>query len=98
MGCRNQSGQRTSRRDFSMRHAFALALVIALISQLRAGAITIDTVPVGNPGNPGRVQGGIFGGVSTAYRIAKTEVTNAQYVMFLNAVAASDPFGLYNSG
>ncbi len=76
---------------------YALAFAIALITPLPAGAITIDTVPVGNPGNPGRIQGGIFGSVSTTYRIATTEVTNSQYVMFLNSVAASDPFALYNT-
>ena len=30
------------------------------------------------------------------YRIAKYEVTNAQYAEFLNAKAATDPLGLYN--
>lgn len=76
---------------------YALAIAFALFCPLTAAAITIDTVPVGNPGNPGRIQGGIFGSVSTAYRIATTEVTNAQYVTFLNAVAADDPFALYNT-
>src|SRR4051812_42782979 len=91
-------GSGTSRRDYAMKYALAFAIAIALISPLPARAITIDTVPVGNPGNPGRIQqSGIFGSVSTSYRIATTEVTNAQYVTFLNAVAASDPFGLYST-
>lgn len=55
-------------------------------------AVTIDWVTVGDPGNPGPS----FGSVSTVYRIAKFEITNAQYTEFLNAVAATDPFGLYN--
>src|SRR5215210_2975835 len=81
-----------------MKYALALAIAIALFFSLTAAAITIDTVPVGNPGNTSRVDGGIVvGGVSTAYRIATTEVTNSQYVSFLNAVATSDPFGLYNT-
>jgi formylglycine-generating enzyme len=80
-----------------MKYALALAIAFALFFPLTTAAITIDTVPIGNPGNPGRIQGGIFGSVSTAYRIATTEVTNAQYVAFLNAVAASDPFALYNT-
>ena len=80
-----------------MKYALASALAIALLSQLPASAITIDTVTVGNPGNPGRIQGGIFGSVSTTYKIATTEVTNAQYVLFLNSVAATDSFGLYNT-
>ena len=81
-----------------MKYALAPAIAFALFFSLQAGAITIDTVPVDNPGNPGRIQpGGIFGSVPTSYRIATTEVTNSQYVMFLNAVAASDPFGLYHT-
>ena len=39
----------------------------------------------------------MYGGVSYAYRIGTTEVTNAQYVDFLNAKAASDPLALYNT-
>lgn len=81
-----------------MKYALALAIAFALFISIPAAAITIDTVPVGNPGNISHVDGGIVvGGVSTAYRIATTEVTNSQYVTFLNAVAASDPFGLYST-
>ena len=59
---------------------------------------TISTVPVGNAGNAGDPQlQGTFGAVAYEYRIGKTEVTNAQYAEFLNAVAASDPYGLYNT-
>jgi formylglycine-generating enzyme required for sulfatase activity len=35
--------------------------------------------------------------VTYNYQIAKTEVTNAQYVEFLNAKAATDTYGLYNT-
>lgn len=60
-------------------------------------AVTIPTVTVGNPGNAGDVQPlGTFGSVSNSYRIGKYEVTNNQYVEFLNAVAKSDPYQLYN--
>jgi sulfatase modifying factor 1 len=62
-----------------------------------ASAVTFDWVTVGDPGNacdPGL--DGCFGDVDTVYRIAEFEVTNAQYVEFLNAKAASDPLGLYN--
>ena len=61
--------------------------------------VTFDWVTVGDPGNacdptgPGRC----FGAVGYTYRIAKHEVTNAQYAAFLNAKAASDPLGLYNT-
>ena len=84
------------------------SLVVALVF-LAAGfahAITIETVPVGNPGNAGELSGegaggygpdAIVGSVDYEYMIGKYEVTNAQYVEFLNAVAASDPHGLYNT-
>src|SRR3954453_19012233 len=89
-----------------MKYALAFAIAFALFYPRAAQAITIETVPIGNPGNAGESQpsqpsqghaGGIFGRVTTDYRIATTEVTNAQYVAFLNAVAAADPSGLYNS-
>jgi len=75
-----------------------LALAAAVFAPLSVQAVTIDTVLIGNPNNPFDVQPqGIFGTVSTTYRIGLTEVTNAQYVEFLNAVAASDPYHLYNT-
>lgn len=82
----------------------SLALVAVLSWVASASAITIDTVPIGNPGNPADVRyaesnhpNGI-GFVAQSFNIGKTEVTNAQYVAFLNAVAASDPYGLFNTG
>ena len=77
--------------------AWTLAAVMAL-SESASQALTIETVPVGNPGNEGEVQSqGTFGAVSYAYRIGKFEVTNNQYTEFLNAVAATDTHGLYSS-
>jgi hypothetical protein len=53
---------------------------------------------LGDPGNACDTQTqGCFGAVFYTYRIAKQEVTNAQYAEFLNAKAASDPLGLYNT-
>jgi formylglycine-generating enzyme required for sulfatase activity len=63
-----------------------------------APPVVIETVAVGNPGNAGdpiQFQG-VFGAVNYEYAIAKYEVTTGQYAAFLNAVAASDPHGLYN--
>jgi len=60
-----------------------------------AFAVTIDWVTVGGAGNAPDTTG--FGAVAQTYRISKTEVTNAQYAEFLNAKAASDPLGLYNT-
>ena len=61
-------------------------------------AITIDTVSIDHPNNPADIRYGTFGTVEYSYRIGKTEVTNAQYAGFLNAVAASDPYELYHPG
>jgi formylglycine-generating enzyme required for sulfatase activity len=58
--------------------------------------ITIPTVPVGNPGNAADPTTG-FGSVAYTYNIGTTEVTNAQYAAFLNAVAATDTNNLYNT-
>ena len=70
-------------------------LLIGLTSHVRA--VTIETVPVGNIRNRDDIHGDGYGGVDHRYRIGKTEVTNAQYVEFLNAVAKLDKFGLYNT-
>ncbi len=78
-----------------------LAFVLALFWAVSAAAATIPTVPIGNPGNRAdfRYFGIGPGAVSYSYHLAKTEVTNAQYTEFLNAVAASEriPTGwIYN--
>jgi sulfatase modifying factor 1 len=62
------------------------------------GLTSLETVTVGNPGNapdtrfttPG------YGSVDYTYNIDKYEVTAGQYTEFLNKVAATDPYGLYN--
>ena len=68
--------------------------------------VVIDTVPVGNPGNPGELSGEgaggsgtdrICGAVAYTYNIGTSEVTAGQYCAFLNAVAATDTYGLYNT-
>ena len=60
-------------------------------------AITIDTVPIGNPGNANDpATGNAYGGVAYNYRIGKYDVTVGQYTAFLNAVAATDTYSLYN--
>ena len=75
-----------------------IAAVCALLAfSAAAQAATIDTVPVGNPGNADDTEGAGYGGVSYEYNIGKYEVTAGQYTEFLNAVAATDTYGLYNS-
>jgi sulfatase modifying factor 1 len=56
--------------------------------------VEISTVFVGNPGNPGDGASSL-GAVVNPFRMGRTEITNAQYVEFLNAVAASDSYSLY---
>jgi len=83
-----------------MKRVFVVAAVLALLCLGGiAQAVTIDTVPVGDPGNapdtryatPG------FGSVGYDYNIGKYEVTAGQYTAFLNAVAATDTYALYNT-
>ena len=69
---------------------------ISLLSQASA-QVTIDWVSVENLNNAADpATGSLYGAVSYGYKIAKYETTIAQYTVFLNAVAKSDPYGLYN--
>ena len=70
-------------------------IALLLAASTASAAITIDTVFVGDAGNANDTTG--YGGVAYDYHIGTHEVTNSQYTAFLNAVAASDPNGLYNS-
>jgi formylglycine-generating enzyme required for sulfatase activity len=76
-------------------------LVAAVLCVSSALAVTIDTVPIGNPGNPTdtRYDATGFGSVGHYYRIGKYEITNAQYVEFLNGVdpTGANTLALYNS-
>ena len=79
----------------------ALAAVTGLAVSTASATITIPTVPIGNVGNAADTRVAFdgtagYGSVGYAYRMATTEVTNAQYAAFLNAVAATDPNGLFN--
>src|SRR4051794_6654580 len=67
-----------------------------------APAVQISWVTIGHPGNDPDTDVMIsdrtccYGAVPYTYRIAKYDVTNAQYAAFLNAVAQkSDPYLLY---
>ena len=80
-----------------LRRALALwsASVASLVGAGVASAtITIATVPVGNPGNAADITG--FGSVAYSYNIGEYDVTSSQYTAFLNAVAATDTYGVYN--
>ena len=63
-------------------------------------ALPLAWLPVAYPGNPPDNPANCFGtncgSVPYAYDISQYQVTNAQYTEFLNAMAASDPLGLYS--
>lgn len=78
------------------------ALVVALcVGERVLAQVGFTWATIGNPGNPadplnsGSVPG--IGSVDYTYRIATTEVSISQYATFLNAVAATDTHGLYNT-
>ena len=78
-----------------MKQALTILVALSLAGFLRGSDATeIDWVTVDDPGNPADANG--FGAVPYVFQIAKYEVTNEQYVEFLNAVAKSDPHGLWS--
>ena len=87
-------------KHFSWMTMAVLALATLLVSA--AQAITIDMASVGNPGNAPDTEVMFdgttgYGSVGYTYQIGKFEVTAGQYAAFLNAVAANDTYGLYNT-
>jgi len=76
-----------------------VSLVAAVAS--RGLGVNMDYVVVGDPGNAAdtRYDAGGHGGVADVYLIGRYEVTNDQYVEFLNAVDpdGDNPYGIYNS-
>jgi formylglycine-generating enzyme len=77
------------------------------ISASASALIVIDWVSIGNPGNLVqssskrthfiRTSGDGAGSVAYIYTIARNETSIADYAKFLNAVAATDTYGLYDS-
>lgn len=108
MHCRRNKrwtwGSGRGARMMNMR-AFAgcLAVALASVSAAAFGGVldttTFSTINnVGNAGN-GSSSPANLGSVSSVYRMATTEVTNAQYVQFLNAMDpnGTNPRGIYNT-
>ena len=80
-----------------------LAMIMAVIGLIlavsgTAQAAYIETVAIGNTGNAADTHGSGYGAVNYAYNMGKYEVTAGQYTEFLNAVAATDTYGLYDTG
>jgi formylglycine-generating enzyme required for sulfatase activity len=70
------------------------------VFNMPSGQVSLDFVDVENPGNESDtlvMRDGTtgYGAVAYSYRMGKYEVTAAQYVAFLNAVAQTDTYGLY---
>ena len=83
-----------------MKKLFAIAAVLVLLCLgSLAQATVIQTVPVGNPNNAAdtRYETPGYGSVGYAYNIGKYEVTVGQYTDFLNKVAKTDTYALYNT-
>jgi hypothetical protein len=72
------------------------------VFKMPPGKTSIQFVDVGNPGNAPDtlvMNDGTtgYGSVNYRYKIGKCEITAAQYCVFLNAAAKTDPYGLYDS-
>ena len=76
-----------------------LSAAISVLFGITAKAANIEFVPVGNPGNEPdpRYTGISIGSVAYTYQIGKYEITAGQYCEFLNAVAKTDTYGLYEN-
>ncbi len=75
------------------------------VAEVSHRSVVIQTVTVGNPGNAGELSGEgaggngpdrVCGAVDYVFRMGRFEVTAGQYAEFLNAVAATDTYGLYD--
>lgn len=79
--------------------SLALAAACLCITPVHAAPITIDWVTVGDPGNTADTTGSPnpAGAVADSFQIMKYEFTNQQYTDFLNSVAATDTYSLYNT-
>jgi sulfatase modifying factor 1 len=74
---------------------FLLTAAALVAASSAFASIEIDTSYVGDIGNTADASG--YGAVGYGYSVGTYEVTNSQYVSFLNATAATDTHGLYNS-
>jgi len=93
-----------------MKRQYFFVLLILMLFWVASteATVSMEWVPVDNPGNAGELSGEtaagdpgggpdrICGAVDYTYKIGKYEVTAGQYTEFLNAVAKTDTYGLYN--
>ena len=69
---------------------------VSNVFNMPTGQTSLQFVTVGNPGNVADPATG-YGAVPYTYQMGKYDVTLGQYTTFLNAVAKTDTYGLYNS-
>jgi formylglycine-generating enzyme required for sulfatase activity len=74
---------------------FGMAALLGSLAVSAHAQVTLDLVSVGNAGNTNDTTG--YGGVNYSYQIGKYDVTIGQYTDFLNAVAVTDTYSLYNA-
>jgi formylglycine-generating enzyme required for sulfatase activity len=91
--CGSQIFRKSMKSTIHSVFGLALLVGVSLVGSAVA-AVNINYVHVGNPGNANDTTG--FGGVAYEYKVAQNETTVGDYVQFLNAVAKSDPYALYN--
>ena len=90
-----------SHRQAMVLVALASALTLAAstaradVFNMPNGQTSLSFVTVGDPGNAADTTG--YGAVGYSYRMGQYDVTVGQYVQFLDAVASTDTYGLYNS-
>ena len=82
-------------RRVGERLALAVSVADADVFNMPTGQTSLSFVTVGDPGNAADTTG--YGAVGYSYRMGQYDVTVGQYVQFLNAVASTDTYGLYNS-
>ncbi|MGA2232613.1 MAG: SUMF1/EgtB/PvdO family nonheme iron enzyme [Tepidisphaeraceae bacterium] len=76
---------------------WALAITSAAradVFNMPSGDTSLSFVQVGNPGNAPDANG--LGSVPYSYQMGQYDITVSQYCDFLNAVAKTDQYGLYN--
>jgi len=73
-----------------------VAFISAGVFNMPTGQTSLDFVTVGDPGNVADTHYAKLGAAEYTYNIGKYDVTAAQYCQFLNAVAKTDTYGLYN--
>ena len=75
--------------------ALSTSFACADVFNMPNGETSVQFVTVGDPGNAADSTG--YGSVANVYWMGKYDVTVGQYVQFLNAVAATDTYGLWDS-